>query len=77
MSVPSCVDRVLQVALIVIVMNIVEIPSVIGTIVANALGFEEAVSEGMGLFREPSLRVWRLYLKARICFNALTFTQWG
>ena len=63
--------------MIVIVMKIEEIPSVIGTIVANALGFEEAASGGMGLFREPPLSVWRLYLKARICFNALTFTQWG
>lgn len=35
-------------ALIIIVMNITEIPSVIYTIVANAFGFEEAVGGGMG-----------------------------
>ncbi|MBT2775193.1 alanine:cation symporter family protein [Halomonas sp. ISL-60] len=35
-------------ALIIIVMNITEIPGVIATIVANAFGFEEAVGGGMG-----------------------------
>ncbi|MDQ7733999.1 alanine/glycine:cation symporter family protein [Halomonas sp. SpR1] len=35
-------------ALLIIVMNITEIPGVIATIVANAFGFEEAVGGGMG-----------------------------
>ena len=43
-------------ALIVIVINIGEIPAVIGTIVSNALGFEEAVSGGMGAAIAQGLR---------------------
>jgi AGCS family alanine or glycine:cation symporter len=43
-------------AMIVIVMNIGEIPAVIGTIVSNALGFEEAVSGGMGAAIAQGLR---------------------
>jgi AGCS family alanine or glycine:cation symporter len=43
-------------AMIVIVINIGEIPAVIGTIVSNALGFEEAVSGGMGAAIAQGLR---------------------
>ncbi|MEM7564042.1 MAG: alanine/glycine:cation symporter family protein [Pseudomonadota bacterium] len=43
-------------SLIVIIMNIGEIPGIIGTIVANALGFEEAVSGGMGAAIAQGLR---------------------
>ena len=43
-------------ALIVIVMNIGEIPGVIYTIVANAIGIEEAVSGGMGAAIAQGLR---------------------
>ena len=43
-------------SMIVIVMNIGEIPAVIGTIVSNALGFEEAVSGGMGAAIAQGLR---------------------
>ena len=43
-------------AMIVIVINIGEIPGVIGTIVSNALGFEEAVSGGMGAAIAQGLR---------------------
>ena len=43
-------------AMIVIVMNIGEIPGVIGNIVSNALGFEEAVSGGMGAAIAQGLR---------------------
>ena len=43
-------------AMIVIVVNIGEIPAVIGTIVSNALGFEEAVSGGMGAAIAQGLR---------------------
>jgi AGCS family alanine or glycine:cation symporter len=43
-------------ALIVIVLNITEIPAVIGTIVSNALGFEEAVGGGMGAAIAQGLR---------------------
>jgi len=43
-------------AMVVIVMNIGEIPAVIGTIVSNALGFEEAVSGGMGAAIAQGLR---------------------
>lgn len=43
-------------ALIVIVMNIGEIPAVLYTIVANAVGIEEAVSGGMGAAIAQGLR---------------------
>ena len=43
-------------SLIVIVINIGEIPGVIGNIVSNALGFEEAVSGGMGAAIAQGLR---------------------
>ncbi len=43
-------------ALIVIVLNIGGIPAVIGTIVSNAFGFEEAVSGGMGAAIAQGLR---------------------
>ncbi|MTI08724.1 alanine/glycine:cation symporter family protein [Curvivirga aplysinae] len=43
-------------ALIVIVINITDIPAVIGMIVSNALGFEEAVSGGMGAAIAQGLR---------------------
>jgi AGCS family alanine or glycine:cation symporter len=43
-------------AMVVIVMNIGEIPGVIGNIVSNALGFEEAVSGGMGAAIAQGLR---------------------
>ena len=43
-------------AMVVIVINIGEIPAVIGTIVSNALGFEEAVSGGMGAAIAQGLR---------------------
>ncbi len=36
-------------ALLIILMNITSIPAVIGTIVSNAFGWEEAVGGGMGL----------------------------
>ena len=43
-------------ALLVIIMNIDEIPGIISMIVANALGFEEAVSGGMGAAIAQGLR---------------------
>ncbi|MGI9523671.1 MAG: alanine/glycine:cation symporter family protein [Hyphomicrobiaceae bacterium] len=43
-------------ALIVILLNITEIPSIIALIVKNALGFEEAVSGGMGAAIAQGLR---------------------
>ena len=43
-------------ALVVIIMNIGDIPGVIVTIVSNALGFEEAVSGGMGAAIAQGLR---------------------
>ena len=43
-------------ALLVIVLNIGGIPAVIGTIVSNAFGFEEAVSGGMGAAIAQGLR---------------------
>lgn len=43
-------------ALIVIVLNIGEIPGIISMIVSNALGFEEAVSGGMGAAIAQGLR---------------------
>lgn len=43
-------------ALLVIIMNISEIPGIISMIVANALGFEEAVSGGMGAAIAQGLR---------------------
>ncbi|WP_420548272.1 alanine/glycine:cation symporter family protein [Curvivirga sp.] len=43
-------------ALIVIVINITDVPAVIGMIVSNALGFEEAVSGGMGAAIAQGLR---------------------
>jgi len=43
-------------ALIVIVLNIADIPAVIGTIVSNAFGFEEAVGGGMGAAIAQGLR---------------------
>ncbi len=43
-------------ALLVIVMNVGELPRVIGSIFANAFGFEEAVSGGMGAALAQGLR---------------------
>ncbi len=43
-------------ALLVIVMNIGEVPRVLGTIFANAFGFEEAVGGGMGAAIAQGLR---------------------
>ncbi len=43
-------------ALLVIIINIAEIPSIIAMIVGNALGFEEAVSGGMGAAIAQGLR---------------------
>lgn len=43
-------------ALIIILLNITEIPAVIGTIVANAFGWEEAVGGGMGAAMAQGLR---------------------
>jgi AGCS family alanine or glycine:cation symporter len=43
-------------SMIVIVINIGEIPGVIGSIVSNALGFEEAVGGGMGAAIAQGLR---------------------
>jgi len=43
-------------ALAVIVMNLGDVPAVLGTIVANAFGFEEAVSGGMGAAIAQGLR---------------------
>lgn len=43
-------------ALVVIVLNITELPSVIVTIVSNAFGFEEAVGGGMGAALAQGLR---------------------
>lgn len=43
-------------ALIVIVMNITELPGVIWSIIANAFGFEEAVSGGVGAAMAQGLR---------------------
>ncbi len=44
------------IALLIIVMNITEIPTVIATIVKNAFGIEEAVSGGMGAALAQGLR---------------------
>lgn len=46
----------IAVALLVIVMNLDGIPAVVGTILANAFGFEEAVSGGMGAAIAQGLR---------------------
>ena len=43
-------------ALFIILLNITEIPAVIGTIVANAFGWEEAVGGGMGTAMAQGLR---------------------
>ncbi|WP_299014127.1 sodium:alanine symporter family protein [uncultured Photobacterium sp.] len=43
-------------ALIIILMNITSIPAVIGTIIANAFGWEEAVGGGMGAAMAQGLR---------------------
>ena len=43
-------------ALVIVLMNIAEVPAMIGTIVANAFGFEEAVGGGMGAAIANGLR---------------------
>jgi alanine or glycine:cation symporter, AGCS family len=54
--VPIMAISYILVALVVIVMNLDEVPAIFGTIVANALGFEEAVSGGMGAAIAQGLR---------------------
>jgi len=54
--VPIMAIGYIAMALLIIVLNIADIPSVIYTIVANAFGFEEAVSGGMGAAIAQGLR---------------------
>ncbi|VCU61325.1 Probable AGCS sodium/alanine/glycine symporter [Tritonibacter mobilis] len=54
--VPVMAVGYLLMALVVILTNLGEIPSVISSIVANAFGFEEAVSGGMGAALAQGLR---------------------
>ncbi len=54
--VPIMAVSYIAMALVVILMNIGEIPAVISTIVSNALGFEEVVSGGMGAALAQGLR---------------------
>ena len=44
------------IAIVIIVMNIADVPAVLGTILANAFGFEEAVGGGMGAAIANGLR---------------------
>ncbi|MEQ8441970.1 MAG: alanine/glycine:cation symporter family protein [Alphaproteobacteria bacterium] len=44
------------IAIVIIVMNIADVPAVLGTIFANAFGFEEAVGGGMGAAIANGLR---------------------
>ncbi len=54
--VPIMAIGYLALALIVIVMNVAELPGVISTIVQNAFGLQEAVSGGMGAALAQGLR---------------------
>ena len=54
--VPIMAVAYVAIALLVIVMNITELPAVIATIVKNAFGIEEAVSGGMGAALANGLR---------------------
>lgn len=54
--VPIMAIAYIAIALLVIVMNITELPGVIATIVKNAFGIEEAVSGGMGAALANGLR---------------------
>lgn len=54
--VPIMAVGYLAMAVLVILLNIVEVPGVIYTIVANAFGFEEAVAGGMGAAVANGLR---------------------
>ncbi len=54
--VPVMAISYILMALVVIVMNIGEVPAVFGTILANAFGFEEAVGGGMGAAIAQGLR---------------------
>ena len=54
--VPIMAVSYIGMALVVILMNITDIPAVISTIVSNAFGFEEAVSGGMGAALAQGLR---------------------
>ena len=54
--VPIMATGYILLALLVIIMNIGDLPRVIGSIFANAFGFEEAVSGGMGAALAQGLR---------------------
>lgn len=54
--VPIMAIAYIAMALIIILINITEIPAIIGTIVANAFGFEEAVGGGMGAAMAQGMR---------------------
>ncbi|MHA7775840.1 alanine/glycine:cation symporter family protein [Roseibium sp. M-1] len=54
--VPIMAIGYIGIALVIIVINITEIPAVLYTIVANALGFEEVVGGGMGAALAQGLR---------------------
>jgi AGCS family alanine or glycine:cation symporter len=54
--VPLMALTYIAVALVIVVMNLGELPRVLGTILANAFGIEEAVSGGMGAAIAQGLR---------------------
>jgi alanine or glycine:cation symporter, AGCS family len=54
--VPVMAVGYVSIALVIIVMNITELPAVLGSIFSNAFGFEEAVSGGMGAALAQGLR---------------------